>query len=153
MFKFNKHHSIYHTTPHCPHTQGSSNTVLENNQLGQFLEVGKLSTTAGPENIWKVYDGWRKLDGKVRRDNIFLQQYLRAHIIIIMVLLKFIYLFKPLPRIWNVKTKEYILLSGLGGSIPKSDYLEKGITNWEQQLHTYDNKSLSLFLPLHWVSI
>jgi hypothetical protein len=68
MFKFNKHHSNsthYQPNSHPTHTPVSSNNVLENNQLGQYLEVGKLVTTAGPENIWKVYDGWRKVDGKV----------------------------------------------------------------------------------------
>ncbi|CAL8102037.1 unnamed protein product [Orchesella dallaii] len=44
--------------------QGHNTNVLGTNQLGQFFEVGKLVSTAGPEHVWKVYDGWRKCDGK-----------------------------------------------------------------------------------------
>lgn len=63
MFKF-KHHNSYQ--PHCPHSPVSSNNpVLDNNQLGNLLEVENFVTTAGQEHIWKVYSGWRKSDGKV----------------------------------------------------------------------------------------
>lgn len=52
--------------------------VLGSNQLGQFFEVGKLVSTAGPEHVWKVYDGWRKCDGKVSYFTSFIIHELRV---------------------------------------------------------------------------
>ncbi|CAG7727444.1 unnamed protein product [Allacma fusca] len=37
---------------------------LENNALGQYFELGRFVATAGPESIWKIFDGYRKSDGK-----------------------------------------------------------------------------------------
>jgi SCY1-like protein 2 len=30
-------------------------------------EIGKQSATAGPENVWRIYDGYRKKDRMVTR--------------------------------------------------------------------------------------
>jgi SCY1-like protein 2 len=46
------------------HGAGAQN-VLDNNPILQFFEVGKLMASAGPEMVWKIYDGYRKTDGKV----------------------------------------------------------------------------------------
>ncbi|XP_059477064.1 SCY1-like protein 2 isoform X2 [Neocloeon triangulifer] len=45
------------------HGTGAQN-VLDNNPILQFFEVGKLLASAGPEMVWKIYDGYRKSDGK-----------------------------------------------------------------------------------------
>lgn len=50
------------------HVHSNNQIALGSNQVGQFFEVGKLVSTAGPENVWKIYDGWRKADGKVSED-------------------------------------------------------------------------------------
>ncbi|KAJ8668715.1 hypothetical protein QAD02_010378 [Eretmocerus hayati] len=39
--------------------------VLESNPIWNHFEVGKQQTaSAGPENVWKIFDGYRKSDGK-----------------------------------------------------------------------------------------
>lgn len=38
---------------------------LESNPIMQYFEVGKASSTAGPELVWRVHDAYRKSDGKV----------------------------------------------------------------------------------------
>jgi len=71
MFKFNKHHHHHH--PQLTSQSSSSSQqqfynncpILDTNQLGQQFEVTRLVGTAGPEHVWKIYDGWRKSDGKV----------------------------------------------------------------------------------------
>lgn len=39
--------------------------VLATNNIINLFEIGKLVCSAGPELIWKVYEGYRKPDGKV----------------------------------------------------------------------------------------
>lgn len=39
--------------------------ILENNPISQFFEVGKQTSSAGPELVWKIHDAYRKSDGKV----------------------------------------------------------------------------------------
>ncbi|KAL4123175.1 hypothetical protein QTP88_015398 [Uroleucon formosanum] len=39
--------------------------VLSTNNILNLFEVGKFVCSAGPELIWKVYEGFRKPDGKV----------------------------------------------------------------------------------------
>lgn len=41
--------------------------VLATNNIINLFDVGKLVCSAGPELIWKVYEGFRKKDGKVSR--------------------------------------------------------------------------------------
>ena len=53
MFKFKGQH--YHQYP---------TSLLENNPLGQYFELGRVVATAGPEQIWKIFDGYRKSDAK-----------------------------------------------------------------------------------------
>ncbi|CAL4237661.1 unnamed protein product, partial [Meganyctiphanes norvegica] len=38
--------------------------ALDSSPLAQQFEVGKLVATAGPSNVWKVYEGYRKSDAK-----------------------------------------------------------------------------------------
>lgn len=39
--------------------------VLDHNPITQYFEIGKVVASAGPEHIWKIYDAYRKSDGKV----------------------------------------------------------------------------------------
>lgn len=39
---------------------------LEVNPIMEFFDVGKETSSAGPELVWKVHDALRKSDGKVR---------------------------------------------------------------------------------------
>ncbi|EEB16557.1 hypothetical protein Phum_PHUM426920 [Pediculus humanus corporis] len=39
--------------------------ILDNNPISQFFEVGKQTSSAGPELIWKIHDAYRKSDGKL----------------------------------------------------------------------------------------
>lgn len=39
--------------------------ALESNPIWNHFEVGKQSATAGPENVWRILEGYRKSDGKV----------------------------------------------------------------------------------------
>lgn len=39
--------------------------ALESNPIWNHFSVGKQSATAGPENVWRILDGYRKSDGKV----------------------------------------------------------------------------------------
>ena len=41
--------------------------ALESNPICNLYEVGKQIATAGPENVWRILEGRRKSDGKVRR--------------------------------------------------------------------------------------
>ncbi|CAK9798389.1 SCY1-like protein 2 [Anthophora quadrimaculata] len=43
---------------------GSTSSVLLPNPLQNLYEVGKQSATAGPENAWRIYDGYTKADRK-----------------------------------------------------------------------------------------
>jgi len=43
-----------------PHT--STGHVAEGNPILQFFELGELSGSAGPENVWKIYNANRKSD-------------------------------------------------------------------------------------------
>lgn len=38
---------------------------IESNPIMEYFEVGKESSTAGPELVWRVHDAYRKSDGKV----------------------------------------------------------------------------------------
>ncbi|XP_054274945.1 SCY1-like protein 2 isoform X2 [Macrosteles quadrilineatus] len=42
----------------------AAQNVLDHNPITQYFEVGKLVASAGPEHIWKIYDAYRKSDGK-----------------------------------------------------------------------------------------
>jgi SCY1-like protein 2 len=42
-----------------------ASNALEFNPISNQFEVGKQSATAGPENVWRVLEGYRKSDGKV----------------------------------------------------------------------------------------
>lgn len=41
-------------------------TVVETNPIWMYFEAGKQTGTAGPEHAWKILDGYRKNDGKVK---------------------------------------------------------------------------------------
>ncbi|XP_033331768.1 SCY1-like protein bma isoform X2 [Megalopta genalis] len=43
---------------------GSTPSVLLSNPLNNIYEVGEQSATAGPENAWRIYDGYKKEDKK-----------------------------------------------------------------------------------------
>lgn len=38
---------------------------IEANPITQYFEIGKSVACAGPELVWKIYDAYRKSDGKV----------------------------------------------------------------------------------------
>lgn len=38
---------------------------IEANPITQYFEISKSVASAGPELIWKIYDAYRKTDGKV----------------------------------------------------------------------------------------
>ena len=40
--------------------------LLENNPVLQYYEVGRCYASGGPEGIWKIYEGKKRADGKVR---------------------------------------------------------------------------------------
>lgn len=44
---------------------GAAQSPLDTNPIGQFFEIGKQTASAGPELVWKIYDAYRKSDGKV----------------------------------------------------------------------------------------
>lgn len=46
-------------------SSGSTPSILLPNALQNLYEVGKQSATAGPENAWRIYDGYTKTDRKV----------------------------------------------------------------------------------------
>ena len=46
-------------------SSGSTPSVILPNPLQNLYEVGKQSATAGPENAWRIYDGYTKTDRKV----------------------------------------------------------------------------------------
>ncbi|KAI5730590.1 hypothetical protein M8J76_015444 [Diaphorina citri] len=43
---------------------GGASGYLENNAIGQYFEIGKHVSSAGPEMVWKIHDGVRRSDGK-----------------------------------------------------------------------------------------
>ncbi|XP_051175555.1 SCY1-like protein 2 isoform X2 [Leptopilina boulardi] len=43
---------------------GTAPNILESNPILNHFEIGKQSATAGPENVWKILEGYRKSDGK-----------------------------------------------------------------------------------------
>ncbi|KAG7211113.1 hypothetical protein KM043_010440 [Ampulex compressa] len=45
-------------------SSGSAPSVLLSNPIQNLYEIGKQSATAGPENVWRIYDGYRKGDRK-----------------------------------------------------------------------------------------
>ncbi|XP_060832867.1 SCY1-like protein 2 isoform X1 [Bombus pascuorum] len=45
-------------------SSGSTPSVILPNPLQNLYEVGKQSATAGPENAWRIYDGYTKTDRK-----------------------------------------------------------------------------------------
>ncbi|CAD1473453.1 unnamed protein product, partial [Heterotrigona itama] len=45
-------------------SSGSAPSILLPNALQNLYEVGKQSATAGPENAWRIYDGYTKTDRK-----------------------------------------------------------------------------------------
>ncbi|KAK1118526.1 hypothetical protein K0M31_014835 [Melipona bicolor] len=45
-------------------SSGSTPSILLPNALQNLYEVGKQSATAGPENAWRIYDGYTKTDRK-----------------------------------------------------------------------------------------
>lgn len=47
-------------------SSGSTPSVLLPTPLQNLYEVGKQAATAGPENAWRIYDGYTKTDRKVR---------------------------------------------------------------------------------------
>lgn len=46
--------------------------IIDTNPIIQFFEIGKQTASAGPELVWKIYDAYKKSDGKVSRILIFL---------------------------------------------------------------------------------
>ncbi|KAI5734662.1 hypothetical protein M8J77_009216 [Diaphorina citri] len=44
---------------------GGASGYLENNAIGQYFEIGKHVSSAGPEMVWKIHDGVRRSDGKI----------------------------------------------------------------------------------------
>lgn len=44
----------------------SSQNVAEGNPITQYFEIGKPVACAGPELCWRIHDGYRKSDNKVR---------------------------------------------------------------------------------------
>lgn len=38
---------------------------IEANPITQYFEISKSVACAGPELVWKIYDAYRKTDGKV----------------------------------------------------------------------------------------
>ncbi|XP_046472921.1 SCY1-like protein 2 [Neodiprion pinetum] len=42
----------------------SAPNALESNPIWHYFEVGKQSATAGPEQVWRILDAYRKSDGK-----------------------------------------------------------------------------------------
>lgn len=45
----------------------SSQTLYEGNAITTYFEIGRQSATAGPGLLWKIYDAYRKSDGKVNK--------------------------------------------------------------------------------------
>ncbi|XP_043463153.1 SCY1-like protein 2 isoform X1 [Leptopilina heterotoma] len=45
-------------------SSGAAPNILESNPILNHFEIGKQSATAGPENVWKILEGYRKSDGK-----------------------------------------------------------------------------------------
>lgn len=45
---------------------GAAPHVLESNPIWQYYEGSKQTATAGPENVWKIFEGYNKNDGKVK---------------------------------------------------------------------------------------
>lgn len=39
--------------------------IIDTNPIIQFFEIGKQVACAGPELVWKIYDAYKKSDGKV----------------------------------------------------------------------------------------
>lgn len=39
--------------------------ILDHNPIVQFFDIGKQTASAGPEQIWRIHDAYRKSDGKV----------------------------------------------------------------------------------------
>ncbi|XP_073976277.1 SCY1-like protein bma isoform X3 [Rhodnius prolixus] len=38
--------------------------ILDHNPITQYFEIGKQTASAGPELVWRIYDAYRKSDGK-----------------------------------------------------------------------------------------
>lgn len=38
---------------------------IDSNPIVQHFEIGKQTACAGPELVWKIYDGFKKADGRV----------------------------------------------------------------------------------------
>lgn len=38
---------------------------IDSNPIIQYFEIGKQSSCAGPELIWKIHDAYKKSDGRV----------------------------------------------------------------------------------------
>ena len=49
---------------------GGSLLSMDKGPLAQQYEVGKLIGTGGPCFVWKIYEGYRKSDGKVSTQSI-----------------------------------------------------------------------------------
>ena len=49
-------------------SSGSTPSVLLPNPLQNLYDVGKQTATAGPENAWRIYNGYTKADRKVILD-------------------------------------------------------------------------------------
>ena len=45
--------------------------LLETNPILGHFDVGRLYASGGPENVWKIYEGVAKADGKVRSKVVF----------------------------------------------------------------------------------
>lgn len=54
-------------------SSGSTPSVLLPNPLQNLYDVGKQTATAGPENAWRIYNGYTKADRKVISQNFFIQ--------------------------------------------------------------------------------
>lgn len=42
----------------------------DNNPITQHFEIGKQTASAGPELVWRIFEAYKKSDGKVSRPAI-----------------------------------------------------------------------------------
>lgn len=38
---------------------------IDSNPISQYFEIGRQTAAAGPELVWKIYEAYKKCDGKV----------------------------------------------------------------------------------------
>lgn len=51
---------------------------IDSNPIIQYFEIGKQSSCAGPELIWKIHDAYKKSDGRVSV-LLLIIKYLKYH--------------------------------------------------------------------------